>query len=277
MSGHITTMSRGSSVGSSASRPSSTSRSTSICRAGPWQLCTCTERSPAAGVRPCGPDRVGGDVGLQPAQQRVRTGCARRGIRRSRARSAAPRCSSRRSRPRVASSGWRAACRPVSSRRGTGPWVPRAPATARHWDAAATGAGRGGRTARRGARSRCSPAGCGRTATAGPAGRSGPPAAGRRFSRAGCAGDRRGSVGTSARHSCGCQARSVSRSPSGVAREPVDQQLRTLPGVGGEQPGQPAGDRVAPAPAQFGLPSVVGNGPDALPVSRTTARRGCCR
>ena len=45
MSGHITRMSRGSRVGSSASRPSSTSRSTSTWRAGPWQLCTCTERS----------------------------------------------------------------------------------------------------------------------------------------------------------------------------------------------------------------------------------------
>ena len=54
MSGHMTRMSRGSSVVSSVSRPSSTSRSTSIWRAGPWQLCTCTERSVGVSVRPCG-------------------------------------------------------------------------------------------------------------------------------------------------------------------------------------------------------------------------------
>ena len=52
MSGHMTRMSRGSSVSSSASRPSSTSRRTSIWRAGPWQLCTCTERSSGLSVRP---------------------------------------------------------------------------------------------------------------------------------------------------------------------------------------------------------------------------------
>ncbi len=52
MSGHMTRMSRGSSVASSASRPSRTSRRTSIWRAGPWQLCTCTERSPGRSVRP---------------------------------------------------------------------------------------------------------------------------------------------------------------------------------------------------------------------------------
>ena len=51
MSGHITRMSRGSSVGSSASRPSSTSRSTSTCRAGPWQACTWTLRSCGSIVR----------------------------------------------------------------------------------------------------------------------------------------------------------------------------------------------------------------------------------
>ena len=51
MSGHITRMSRGSRVGSSASRPSSTSRSTSTCRAAPWHACTCTLRSSAASAR----------------------------------------------------------------------------------------------------------------------------------------------------------------------------------------------------------------------------------
>ena len=45
MSGHITRMSRGSRVGSSSSRPTSTSRSTSTWRAGPWQACTWRLRS----------------------------------------------------------------------------------------------------------------------------------------------------------------------------------------------------------------------------------------
>ena len=54
MSGHITRMSRGSSVGSSESRPSSTSRSTSTWRDGPWQACTCTLRSPGSRTRVAG-------------------------------------------------------------------------------------------------------------------------------------------------------------------------------------------------------------------------------
>ena len=76
MSGHITRMSRGSSVGSSSRRPSSTSRSTSTWRAAPWQLCTCTDRSAGVERRPAGrtalarrsdcsqPSIVSGAVGL---------------------------------------------------------------------------------------------------------------------------------------------------------------------------------------------------------------------
>ena len=45
MSGHMTTMSRGSSVGSSASRCRIASRTTSTWRARPWQACTCRLRS----------------------------------------------------------------------------------------------------------------------------------------------------------------------------------------------------------------------------------------
>ena len=37
----------------------------------------------------------------------------------------------------------------------------------------------------------------------------------------------------------------------GLAVEPVDEQLRALPGVGGEQPGEPSGHRVAPALPQL--------------------------
>ena len=39
----------------------------------------------------------------------------------------------------------------------------------------------------------------------------------------------------------------------GMAVQPVDQQLRTLPGVGGEQPRQPTRHRIPSAPAQLGL------------------------
>ena len=79
MSGHITRMSRGSRVGSSWSRPTSTSRSTSTWRAAPWQACTCTDRSPA--VRRRAQVGVGGGVGaqvvLEPAEQRVGQGRGR--------------------------------------------------------------------------------------------------------------------------------------------------------------------------------------------------------
>ncbi len=81
MSGHITSTSRGSRVGSSASSPSSTSRSTSTCRARPWQACTCRLRSPAASggrvvgavaERCTGRRVVAAQVVLQAAQQRGR-------------------------------------------------------------------------------------------------------------------------------------------------------------------------------------------------------------
>ena len=51
MSGHMTRMSLGCRVGSSASSPTSTSRSTSTCRAGPWQACTWMLSSPGASTR----------------------------------------------------------------------------------------------------------------------------------------------------------------------------------------------------------------------------------
>ena len=80
MSGHITITSRGSSVGSSASRCRIASRSTSTCRARPWQACTCRLRSdgsrtarlsgwPGRGGPGCQP--VGADVGLDATQERV--------------------------------------------------------------------------------------------------------------------------------------------------------------------------------------------------------------
>ena len=75
MSGHITSTSRGSSVGSSSSRPSSTSRSTST-----WRADTVAgvhlDRPVAGrrGRRPAGRDEVGGEVALEPAEQGVGQG-----------------------------------------------------------------------------------------------------------------------------------------------------------------------------------------------------------
>ncbi len=62
---------------------------------------------------------------------------------------------------------------------------------------------------------------------------------------------------TSARHRCGCQRRSSSRSP-GCPVEPVDQQLRSLTGVGREQPRQPPRHRVPAATPQLGFVGIDG-------------------
>ena len=80
MSGHITMMSRGSSVGSSASTWRIASRRTSTWRARPWQECTWMLRSagssrgrlsrPSGLVAPVG-SPIGADVGLDAPQQRV--------------------------------------------------------------------------------------------------------------------------------------------------------------------------------------------------------------
>ena len=214
MSGHITKMSRGSSVGSSASRPSSTSRSTSTCRAGPWQLCTWTDRSSSRSIRPSRPNGVGGDVGLQPAEQRVGLSAAVE-VFVGRAGPLAGCAPARADRGR----GW-----PAAGARRRGGWCRRgggshrgcrrARATARRWDAAATGAGRGGWPVRCSSSmsvngSRVCPnsdSRCGRSV-------------GTSRSRATvfwwrmCGGSA-SMRSISARHRYGCQARSSSRSPA---------------------------------------------------------------
>ena len=144
MSGHITRMSRGSSVGSSASRPSSTSRSTSTCRAWPWHACTWTDRSLLACERPCGrtalaatsdcsqPSRVSG---CSPAAEVFVGAQVGRQADLQLAQIPAEGGEQRMVRP---PGGW--------CRRG-GRWVrahPSAHARARRWDAAATGARRDG-------------------------------------------------------------------------------------------------------------------------------------
>ena len=131
-SGHITSTSRGSRVGSSASSPSRTSRSTSTWRVRPWQACTWRLRSPssssgrASGASPSGMPAgavVGAQVGLQPAEQRGRAVSASgwcmsvvTALGRLRAAAASR---GRRGRATTAAGGWRAsAARVVPSRRG---------------------------------------------------------------------------------------------------------------------------------------------------------------
>ena len=128
-------MSRGSRVGSSASRPSSTSRSTSTCRAGPWQACTCTLWSPAARVRLAGSTMALAARSSCSQESRLRAVSARRELAQSvldDARASllnhrvsttgcSVRCSSRTSRPSEASSGWPTRSWETSSTRGTAP------------------------------------------------------------------------------------------------------------------------------------------------------------
>ena len=84
MSGHITITSRGSSVGSSASRCSTASRSTSTCRARPWQAWIWTLRSSASSSgRASGSPGSGGPGGWRSSRMsswmRASSVSARRG------------------------------------------------------------------------------------------------------------------------------------------------------------------------------------------------------
>ena len=124
MSGHMTRMSRGSRVGSSWRRPTSTSRSTSIWRAAPWQACTWRLRSSGATWRAARSSAVGAwlvrrscwsqpsivvgsTTGTPPLSTALAPWSARR--------------SSRESRPSEASSGWSTSSAEVSSSRATTP------------------------------------------------------------------------------------------------------------------------------------------------------------
>ena len=122
MSGHITRMSRGSSVGSSCSRPTSTSRSTSTCRAEPWQACTCTEssRRGASGAL-VGARARGWPGGRAAASPSSVSGAAGAGAAGALGRSPSVRRSSRESRPSEPSRGWCTAAAEVSRERGTWP------------------------------------------------------------------------------------------------------------------------------------------------------------
>ena len=248
MSGHMTRMSRGSRVGSSASRPSSTSRSTSTCRAAPWQ------RAPG----PSGRSVAASGPVAGRRWRRCRTAASRAGcrawspppryssVRRSAGRL---RCSSRRSRPRVASSGWctaavagvlaagdrvrarRASARQSSSlgcgsHRCTSWWV----ASASSSSISVTGSRVCPNSDSRGGRS---------------SGDS------RRRATVFCVPDVR-RVGVDAVDEGAPQRRlpaEVVVEVGQVAVEPVDEQLRALSRVGGEEPGEATCDGVAPAPA----------------------------
>ncbi len=260
MSGHITRTSRGSRVGSSASRPSSTSRSTSTWRATPWQACTCTDRSSSASTRPAGrgrsaarslcsrPSRVSGAVGGRGSSSSVAIAADDRA-----------RCSSRVSRPRLASRGCRTRRWLSSSARSTAP-----PGPVRVCQSAGDGCGSQTWTSRSAASassrsisvtdSRVWPNRESRT------GRSN--ASGSSRSRATVAAWRSSGEGPSTRsvsrrQSSGCQARSAgSGAPAAVGvapRGPVGHQRRPLSGVRREEPGQPACHREAPPHPEIGL------------------------
>ncbi len=128
----------------------------------------------------------------------------------------------------------------------------RASATGRRWGAVATGADHDGWTARRAVRCRWPAAGYGRTGTAARAARRGLLAAGRELWRAGCGGGSASTRAISARQSGGCQLQ-IEFDITGDIVLPVDEQLRPLLGVGGEQSGEAACHRVAPATPQLGL------------------------
>ena len=183
-----------------------------------------------------------------------------------------PRCSSRRSRPSVSSSGWWAALPAGVVARGIVPWTS---ASARHnsslgcgshrcrswWVASASSSSTSVHA------SRVCPNSDSR------AGRSpGPSAAGRRSSRGGRAEDRRRTwppVPATVP-----AARPGRRRGRLIAVQPVDQQLRTLPGVGGEQPASRRATEYRRPGAARPRPRRCRSGPDALPACGTTARPG---
>ena len=276
MSGHMTRMSRGSSVGSSASRPSRTSRSTSIWRAGPWQLCTWTERSSLVCTRPsgrtalavmsdcsqpssvvgsaCGAEvfvglRVGGQAALQFAEVAAERGEQRMvdvavaGV--VAAGDRAVYVGERRHRSSLGCGSHR--CRSW--------WVASASSSSisvigsRVWPNSDSRSGRS----------------VGDSLQAGNGFRDDGRVAGRR---------RRGRRARA--RAAAASARSCVEAV-GVAVEPVDEQLRALPGVGREQSGEPSRDGVAPALPQLPLLAVLEVAEVGGERACTTARRGCRR
>ena len=203
------------SVGSSASSPSTTSRSTSTCRCGPWQACTCTLRSPSSTGRAGGRRPVVAQLALQPARAACAGGSGRRvvPVRGVRRRGGQPRAAARarRGRARTAAGGgpsrrW--------GRRGAAAPTPAAPAAPRSHSA---GDGCGSHrctsrcsasaasTARWAAGSRVGPNSDSRRVARPGSGRR---AARRRPCRSRSAGSGRPTRSRSRRHSSGCQLRS---------------------------------------------------------------------
>ena len=215
MSGHITTMSRGSRVGSSSSSPSSTSRSTSTWRAAPWQLCTCTERSAGVSCRPSGRTALARrSAWSQPSMVAGASGSPWWRSVASAATAARLRWSSRTSRPRVASSGWPTSRWLRSSARGTAPvdaaqGLPQVVARVREPEVEVVVGGERGQQRDLGARhpgvaEEREP----RRQVARPS-----PGAGRRSRRGARAAAVHRPSPTRARHSGGCQLRSAASSP----------------------------------------------------------------
>ena len=279
MSGHITRMSRGSRVGSSASSPSSTSRSTSTWRAGPWHACTCTLRSSASSTRPAGStwrwprcrpgaseQRDSRRSSLSRSSGTVARQARPSALHQQRALQLAHVASERREQ-RVAGLQVGGV---VAARHG-----PASPVS----DRQSASEGCGSHTCT----SRCSPSAAssstsvtairvwpnsesraGRSTACGPARSSSSTRAWR------TTGLGAPTAATSRRQSSGCQSRSGSsrrtRAVAVDARLPVRQEPRPLHGVGREQPGQPPGDRVAAAAPELALLA-------GLPVAEVRAER----
>ena len=265
MSGHITRMSRGSSVGSSWSRPTSTSRSTSTCRDGPWQACTWRLRSAGSWRRPArsstagawlarrscwsSPRRVAGSVG------RRRHGVARREPGPVERAAQLAGVAAQRGEQRVADQPGRLVV--VAGDHTAQPVEARPRARAR--PAGGRGGRRGARRARRAGRPRWRAAGCARTATAAAAGRA------RHRRRAASRPSWRGARRAAARRRRveqpspqlglpGQVGVEVAAGPVGVAPlAPVGDEGGPLDGVRREQRREPDGHAVAAVAAYLGV------------------------
>ena len=275
MSGHITRMSRGSSVWSSASRPSRTSRSTSIWRAGPWQLCTWTERSSLRSVRPSGrtalavmsdcsqPSSVSGCVTATEVFVGVRVG--------GQAALELAQVAAEGGQQRVSDVAMAGVVAAGDQRRAR----PRASATGRRWGAAATGGDRGVWPGHRAARPRWPAVGCARTGTGVPAGRSVTPAAAQVFWRAGReAGRRRRGPTAPATAAAASRGRNRYHRRHHVPSRPIaaaagGRRTRTTPRADARRRSGGLGAAPSPRPLRSGR--------DAPRACRTTARRGCSR
>ena len=276
MSGHITRMSRGSSVGSSC-KQAEQHLAQHVDLAGRTVTAVHLHGAVVRGERaPLWPNGIGGDVGLQPAEQRV--GAVSAGqilvglqIGRQAALQFAQVAPERRQQ-RMAHCAVAGVLAAGNRAVGAGERLPQLVAGVRQPQVQVVVGGQRVEQLDVGARQPGVPEQRQpRWQVAGPL-----PQPGDGLLRGGCAGDRRRRARPAPATVRAASAGRCSRSLR-VAVQPVDEQLRPLAGVGGEQPGQPARHRVAPALAQLGLLASMSKWPRCVASVGTTARRGCSR